>query len=87
MKRKNFVLILFFCWLVAILMIAYKYRWKDKSSTIGTNVGVKIESINPTTGSVTTEQGSVTTEPSANTGGSRRITFTVSPRLGSGTNR
>lgn len=35
---------------------------------------------------VTTEQGSVTTESSADTSGSRRITFTVRPRLGNGTN-
>lgn len=89
MKRKNFVLILFFCWLVAILMIAYKYRWKDKSSTIGTNVGVKVEIVNPTTGSVTTEQGSVVTEPAPSTVGVRRVQFTVRPRLGDGgsTNR
>lgn len=60
MKRKNFVLILFFCWLVSILVIAYKYRWKDKPSATGTNVGVKIEFVNPTTGSVTTETSGIT---------------------------
>lgn len=60
MKRKNFVRILFFCWLVSILVIAYKYQWKDKSVGSGTNVGVKIESVNPTTGSVTTETSGIT---------------------------
>lgn len=74
---------------MAISAVVYKYRKSPaNTSSHSSTTGVieRVEIVNPTTGSVTTEQSSVSTEPSADTGGSRRITFTVSPRLGSGTN-
>lgn len=72
---------------LVVVAFALTTRSPAKRSANGTNtVGVKIETVDPTTGVMTTERGSVTTEPSADTSGSRRITFTVRPQLGNGTN-
>lgn len=81
-KRLAGFLVLF-----GVIILFCTWTRTNRTGVTSTNtVGVKIDTVNPTTESVTTEQSSVLTEPSADTGGSRRITFTVSPRLGSGTN-
>lgn len=89
MKNLSFRFKLFAVLAVVAIAIAVGTKSPTKPSTIDTTVGVKVETVNPTTGSVTTEQGSVSTEPTSNTGGVRRVQFTVRPRLGDGgsTNR
>lgn len=85
--KKGFLLVLLLT--VVVISFVVSTESPSKSVTIGTNVGVTVETVNPTTGSVTTEQGSVVTEPTPSTGGVRRVQFTVRPRLGDGgsTNR
>ncbi len=85
--KKVFLLVLLLT--VVVISFVVSTESPSKSATIGTNVGVTVETVNPTTGSVTTEQGSVTTKPASSTSGVRRVQFTVRPQLGDGgsTNR
>jgi hypothetical protein len=60
MKNLSFRFKFFAVLAVFTIAIAVETRLPTTSSATGTNVGVKIESVNPTTGSVTTEKSGIT---------------------------